>query len=331
MQVIQVGMGGMGNAWLRAVTDSIHVQYSGFVEVNDEIAQHQVDAWNLDSSTVYSSLHEALAGVKADGVINVTPPQFHKEISIAALEAGIPVLSEKPLADTIAAAQEIVDVSNRTGVLHMVAQNYRYRSATQTLKRALDAGICGAVGSLAVEFYKGPHFGGFRDKMAYPLIIDMAIHHFDLMRFFLGSNAVAIKGRSWNPPWSWYAGDASAAVLLEFASGIHVSYDGSWCSQARRTGWNANWRFECANGVITMIDDVVTVETLDPQAEALGIEPAVGEPQIVAPVQMAREGQAYLLHEFYDAVSQGKPPATTCQDNINSLEIVFETITAFGR
>ena len=118
------------------------------------------------------------------------------------LEAGLPVLSEKPLANTLEAAQEIVRKADETGVLHLVSQNYRYRLPTQTLKRVLDSGQMGQVGALTVNFFKGPRFGGFREEMAYPLIIDMAIHHFDLMRFFLDSDPVSIFGQSWNPAWS---------------------------------------------------------------------------------------------------------------------------------
>src|SRR5690606_34427830 len=133
MKVIQFGIGGMGNAWLRAVQASPSVVYSGFVEVNPAVAAAPAAAHRMDPAPICPTLADALAHVEADGVINVTPPQFHRAISVAALEAGLPVLSEKPLADTRQAAQEIVDASNRTGVLHMVAQNYRYRSATQTL------------------------------------------------------------------------------------------------------------------------------------------------------------------------------------------------------
>jgi len=42
-----------------------------------------------------------------------------------------------------------------------------------------------------------------------------------------------------------------------------------------------------------------------------------------------RSGQAYLLHEFQTAVMQGKPPVTTCQDNIKSLGIVFDVVESF--
>jgi predicted dehydrogenase len=317
MNVIQVGIGGMGNAWLRAVQESPVVEYAALVEVNEAIAAEQTQKYNLTAVPVFKSLDDALRSVKADGVINVTPPQFHKAVSIAALEAGVPVLSEKPLADTRQAALDIVAAAERTGVLHVVTQNYRYKPPIQTLKRALHDGGMGEVGALHVEFFKGPHFGGFREEMPYPLIIDMSIHHFDLMRFFLESEPVSVFGRSWNPPWSWFGGDASAAVILEFASGVRVSYNGSWCSQGRETTWNANWRFECSHGVVAMVDDQVYTQGTGQ------------EPTLVERVVMERTDQAYLLHEFYEAVTQGKPAITTCQDNIKSLGIVFDVVESF--
>ncbi|MCB0087723.1 MAG: Gfo/Idh/MocA family oxidoreductase, partial [Caldilineaceae bacterium] len=87
MKVIQVGMGGMGNAWLNAVTASPNVTYAGFVEVNDAIAEAQAGKYGLDGGVIFQTLTEALDRVEADGVINVTPPQFHKAVSVAALEA----------------------------------------------------------------------------------------------------------------------------------------------------------------------------------------------------------------------------------------------------
>jgi predicted dehydrogenase len=206
--------------------------------------------------------------------------------------------------------------------LHMVAQNYRYHAPTQTLFHTLQQADFGPVGAVKVDFFKGPHFGGFREEMPYPLIIDMSIHHFDLMRFFLGRDPVAIYGRSWNPPWSWFKGDASAAVILDFgreeAGEVIVNYNASWCSQGQVTPWNGNWRFECAEGVISLTDDVVTTQRPD------------GEVVTVPVLDLPRLGQAYLLHEFYEAVMLGKPPLTTCQDNIKSLAIVFDVIESFA-
>lgn len=331
IRVIQVGIGGMGNAWLGAVERSPLVEFAGFVEIDPAIAEAQAAAYGLDRSLIFASLGEALAAVKADGVINVTPPQFHKEVSYTALDAGVPVLSEKPLAGTRDDSQAIVDRANQTGVLHMVTQNYRYTIAAQTIKSVLDSGELGAVGAISVEFFKGPHFGGFRELMPSPLIIDMSIHHFDMMRFFLGSNHASVQGRSWNPPWSWYQGDASASVTIAFQNGVVANYTGSWCSQGMETPWNANWRMECEKGVLTLEDDVVYVQMLTGIEDRSGYRHvANSEKRRVEPVTMERQAQDYLLHEFYEAVTTGKLPATTAQDNIHTINLVFDIVESFA-
>ena len=196
MKVIQVGMGGMGNAWIGAVQRSENVEFAGFVEINEAIAVEQAEKYGFDESTIFRDLNEAIDKLDIDGVINVTPPQFHKEISVIAMDAGIPVLCEKPLAGTLEDAQAIVDKSNQTGILHTVTQNYRYSQVAQTMKSVLDSGELGAIGAVSVQFFKGPHFGGFREEMPHPLIIDMSIHHFDMMRYFLDSNPTRIRRKA---------------------------------------------------------------------------------------------------------------------------------------
>ena len=52
-------------------------------------------------------------------------------------------------------------------------------------------------------------------------------------------------------------------------------------------------------------------------------------PVLVAPVEMALEGQPYLLDEFFRAVSGGSDVGTSCQDNIRSLGIVFDVVQSF--
>ena len=329
MNVIQVGIGGMGSTWLRAVQRSPLVEFAGFVEINDEIARAQAEAYHFDSSLIFQSLPEALENVEADAVINVTPPEIHREICVAALEAGLPVLTEKPLAGNLAEARAIVEAAKATGMLCSVAQNYRYRPLAQTIKRLLDSGELGAVAAVRAEFFRGPHFGGFREQMPHPLLVDMSIHHFDLMRFFLGSDAVTIDARSWNPPWSWFDGDASAAAMIKFANGAQASYTGSWCSQAFETSWNADWRFECERGVILVEDDRVYIQRLKGVDKGARGQSSIHDERREIPlVGMERESQDYLLHEFYEAVTQGETVSTTAQDNIHTMGFVFGVVEA---
>ena len=148
MKAIQVGIGGMGKVWLDAVQRSPDVEFAACVEINPEIADAQAAACGLDRDLILPSLPEALANVQADFVIDVTPPQFHRQISLTALDAGLPVLSEKPLASTLDDARAIAAAAERAGLLHSVAQNYRYRPLSQTVKSVLDSGELGAVGAV---------------------------------------------------------------------------------------------------------------------------------------------------------------------------------------
>ena len=329
MKVIQVGIGGMGNTWLNAVKRSPQVDFAAFVEVSDDIARRQAQAYDLDRFRIYQSLPQAIEAVDADAVINVTPPEFHREICVNAMKAGLPVLTEKPLAGTLQDARAIVAVADETGVLCSVAQNYRYRPLSQTVKVILDGGELGAVGAVRAEFYRGPHFGGFREEMPHPLIVDMSIHHFDMMRLFLGSNAATISARSWNPPWSWFNGDASAAAHILFANGVQASYIGSWCSQGSETSWNADWRVECEKGVLLVEDDrVYTQGLLSVNEGARGMASVHDEKREIPLIGMERESQDYLLHEFYQAVTKGAAVGATAQDNIHTMEFVFGVVDA---
>src|SRR5690606_26213183 len=100
----------------------------------------------------------------------------------------------------------------------------------------------GRIGILTTQFFKAPRFGGFRDAMAHPLVLDMAIHSFDSARYLLGVDPVAVYCDEHNPAWSWYAGDAASTAIFEMADGSRYVYTGSWCSPGLETSWNAAWR-----------------------------------------------------------------------------------------
>ncbi len=307
----------MGDVWLRTVRSLDCAEHVAMVDINPSVIERQCARYGLDRKRCFTSLPQALSEVEADAVLDITPPRFHEEVAMQAFEAGLHVLSEKPLADSLEAARRIVERSERAGLVHMVAQNYRYSPPVQTLKAALAGGEMGRPAQVRVDFFKGPHFGGFRVEMDYPLIVDMAIHHFDMLRYLLDAEPTAVFGRTWNPSWSWFKGDASAFVLFDFGD-IHASYNASWCSNGAETPWNGNWRFECEKGVVELKDDRVYVTP-------------VGRPsRQVPPVEMPLSGQSYLLAEFCRAIAEGHVPATSGRDNLKSLGMVFSTLRSFA-
>jgi predicted dehydrogenase len=321
MRLVQVGVRGMGSHWVNVARRSTEVEVVGYVDVVPAHLEALQREHGVPPSACFLDLEQALRTLRPDGVLCITPPQFHRDVAVAALRAGCHVLTEKPLADTWERCLEMVAEARRAGRVLMVAQNYRYSRPVQTLRRVIAGGTLGRPGQVAVEFYKGPHFGGFRDEMPYPLVIDMSIHHFDMMRFLLAADPVVLWARSWNPRWSWYKGDASATVFLEMrprddpSRTVPVTYTGSWCAQGGATPWNGEWRVLCEEGSVLLRDDRVLIQRRE------------GQPWEEVPlVPLERSGQDWLLHEFVSAVREGRQPETSGEDNLRSIEMVFRTL-----
>lgn len=324
MKIIQLGMGGMAEAWIKAVLASPVVSYAAFVEINDDIAAAQRQKHKrIQKVPVFKTLPEALHAVQADGVVSVIPPQFRVETAQAAFGAGLPLLAEKPLASSMADAHKLLQLAQSSGLLYMVGQDYRYKRTFQTLKQVLDSGAIGRLDAIDIAHYKGLELTTFHSLMEYPLLHDMSIHYFDLLRFFLGSEPLTIYGRSWNPPWSGFKGKASAVAVFTFPQDITVTYHASWVSTGLNNTWDGDWRFEGEKGVIVMHKDRIRLQ------KKLGLVDrryTFAPAQSVKLIEMPRTRQAYLIQEFYEAVTHGKPPATTIQDNIKSLQMVFDVI-----
>jgi predicted dehydrogenase len=131
-----------------------------------------------------------------------------------------------------------------------VVQNRRYHPGVRRIARVLRAGAIGEVTGLYSDFFLGPHFGGFRKEMRHVLLLDMAIHTFDVGRLFADGTPQTVWCREWNPKNTWYAHDASAIAVFEMGDGVVFNYRGSWCAEGLRTSWESAWRITGTHGTL---------------------------------------------------------------------------------
>jgi predicted dehydrogenase len=248
-------------------------------------------------------------------VLNVTPPSAHKQVTLKAFEAGLHVLTEKPLSDTLRDAKDMVAAARKHKRILMVSQNYRFRRWARTIRQLIVEKRLGEVSNAAIRFAKAPQFpGSFRLKMDFPLVVDMSIHHFDLMRYILGAEPETVYARSWRPSWSWFEGDPCCMATFRFSGGLTALYDGSWVTRCRETGWDGEWRIECSEGVIEFGGDKVFAARF-------------GQPEQEAPLMsLPAENQDYSLIEFMRCLADGREPETSGRDNLASLAMVFATV-----
>lgn len=315
-RIIQVGVGGMGLGWTDRVAESKRWEAAAYVDVSKKNLMIAAERHGLPRNRCFTDLDAALNFVEADALLDVTPQQFRRGVCERALKRGMHVMSEKPLADSLRNAKAIVDCARKCKRTYMVAQNYRFQAVVQTVKRFIEQGRLGDVGYAGVNFHKGPHFGGFREEMAYPLVLDMSIHHFDLMRCIFNADVRFVEATSVNAPWNWNQGDATVMAQLELDNGVIVNYLSSWVAAGWETGWNADWRFEGSKGVLLW------------EKDRLAFSNAPEKKKDVALVRWPKTHQAYLLESFANALDSGEEPETSGRRNLNSLATTYAVVRA---
>ncbi len=319
MKIIHVGVGGFGRGWIDIVKNSLEWEIAGIVDVNKENLEGAAKKYGLPQEKCFTSIEKCLKQkIGADALLNITPPKFHAKISIQAMKNGLDVLVEKPLSDRMKDAEKMAEAAERYSRKLMVSQNYRYRSQPRTLRKIIKEGIIGRIGYVVVDFQKGPRFSGFRLEMEYPLLIDMAIHHFDLMRYITGQNPLKVYAESWNPKWSWFKGDASLNISFEFPDEIHLAYTGSWVSQGKDTTWDGEWEIYGEKGTLLWKNDKILLLNEGKQEE-------------ISLLKIDREHQNLSLYEFYRSIKENREPETGVTDNINSLAMVFKSLESIKK
>ena len=329
LRALLVGAGGMGRAWAKNLAEYDQVQLAGWVDIRPDAAAQAAEQLGIAGVSTGADLARMLAELRPDFLVDVTVPEAHHDVTLLALGAGVPVLGEKPMASSLAQARAMVTASERAGKLYMVSQSRRYDARLHALRQLIDERV-GALGILNSDFYIGPHFGGFRDQMASPLLLDMAIHTLDAARFLSSADPVAVYCDEFNPPWSWYQGAASATAIFEMSGGLRYTYRGSWCSEGRHTSWEAEWRAVGPYGTATWDGHTAPLaEVVSAPGDFLSATEAhagVVDPDFAS-------GIAGSLRDFVRALHTGATPMGECHDNIKSLAMVFGAIesAATGR
>ncbi len=305
--VIVVGAGGMGRAWMDTIARRTDTRVSAIVDVMPGAARAAADerGWDVPALT---DVAEALSLDAADILLNATVPQAHLSVSSASLRAGVPVLSEKPVTSTVCEALLLAGLSEATGVLLATSQSRRHSPGIQAFRDALRS--LGRAGQLDAQFFQNPRFGGFRDEMEHPLLVDMAIHQFDQARYILDADPVSVYCEEFNPPWSWYRGDAAAQAVFRFEDGTRFSYTGSWCADGLTTSWNGSWRGSAARGAASWNGES-EVFTQGPEGDPVAVDLEEGD-----------EGLDAALAEFVAALDGGPPPSGEIRRNVWSLAMV---------
>lgn len=326
-----VGCGAMSKTWLEAAAKIDGLEIVGLADLDLARAHAVAEQYGLGSALTASSVADMLARTQPDILFDLVVPAARYNVVSAGLAAGCHVLSEKPMAETLDQARDLVAQAEAAGRLHAVVQNRRYLESVRRIATMLSSGAIGEVTSVHADFFLAPHFGGFRDAMDHVLLLDMAIHAFDALRCMTGLAAKAVYCREWDPRGSWYQQGSSAIALFEMANGAMFTYRGSWCATGMATSWECGWRFVGTHGSLVW-DGHTSIRAEVATDQYTGIFVDVSAlPVPTGPVVGRIGGHLGVLQDFVAAVRGGESPETQGRDNIHSLAMTLGAIDSAKR
>jgi predicted dehydrogenase len=327
LRLIHIGVGGWGLDWERNVLPEVPtIERVAAVDAEPSILEALQGAVGISPDLCFGSLADALKKVEADAVLVTVPLRWHIPVAIEALEAGLHALVEKPFAPTIDEARQAIAVAEKQGKTLAVSQNYRFFPAPRKVAEIVKSGEFGAVGQANVDFRKHvtAAAGGHRHfTLPDPLLVDMAIHHFDLMRLVLGQDPVNVTCRTWNPSWSPFTDDAAGAAAIEFDGGAHVSWRGSWVSPGPDTNWGGEWTVEFEKGEVVW---TTRGNRGDQSADTVIIRPDGGPEQKLDLPKLPLHGRRGSLGAFAQAIADGVEPENSARNNLLSLATAYGAV-----
>ncbi|MFI1488746.1 Gfo/Idh/MocA family protein [Streptomyces sp. NPDC020747] len=223
MGIIGAGLQGRRRAHALSLTHTGHLVGVASAEAHDAkrlAAEHK--------AIPFTDTEELIADPRIDAVLVCTPPDSHKRLSIAALDAGKHVLCEKPLARTVLEAEEMVRAARRTGRILWCGWNHRFHPAIQEAKRRFDAGDIGRPLFGRGIYGIGARPGTEDEWRADPAVAagghltEQGIHLVDLYNWILGDfhEVTAMTQQSLVPMGGM---EDSGFVLLRRRDGVVVS------------------------------------------------------------------------------------------------------------
>ncbi|MDF2670815.1 MAG: oxidoreductase [Paenibacillus sp.] len=244
-----IGTGGIANGkHMPSLQKLDQVEMVAFCDIVEERAVKAANEYGSEGAKVYTDYRELLKDGSIDVIHVCTPNYNHAEISVAAMEAGKHVMSEKPMAITSAEARSMVDASKRTGKKLTVGYNNRFRPDSQHLKKVCEAGQLGEIyyaKAHAIRRRAVPTWGVFLDeeKQGGGPLIDIGTHALDLTLWMMDNyKPVSVTGsvyhklgsrpnsaNAWGP-WDpeKFTVEDSAFGYIKMENGATIVLESSW-------------------------------------------------------------------------------------------------------
>nr|WP_201468867.1 Gfo/Idh/MocA family oxidoreductase [Microbacterium hydrocarbonoxydans] len=322
-----IGTGGIADAHISGyLAFPEDCEITAVADVVPGKAEEKARAFDLEGVTAFDDPAAMIASGLVDLVSIATPPSTHAALAIAALDAGVHVLVEKPMAPSLEECDAMLAAQQRSGrVLSVVAQN-RFRDDMATLKEIVDSGLLGAISHVRVDsaWWRGlPYYDlwwrGTWEKEGGGCTLNHAIHHIDLLLWLLGSpgevTAMLANAQHDNAEVE----DLSVAIL-RYDRGL-----AQLTSSVVNHGQEQAIVIQGAAARVSQPFSVVAERSrIDGFPEEGGDAEAVSriERLVAARTPLVHLGHEGQIGDVLGAIREGRPPIADGHDGRNAVEVV---------
>lgn len=303
-----IGAGHLGYHHIRLYRNMADVELAGVADIAAEARDRIVRDFGVP---VYADFQELLAA-GLDAVSVVTPTATHAEITLAALEAGIHVLVEKPMAATVEESRAMADTARRMGVILQVGHVERFNGAVKVL---FESGI-------TPRFIECHRLSPFSGRGNVSVVLDLMIHDLDIVLKMTGTELVQVDAVG-VPIFSDQEDIANAR--LRFASGCVANLTSS------RASMESMRKIRIFDRAAYISTDYSAQEVLVYRRKP-GPPPASGNfmDQItVTALPVCKDEPLKLeLEAFVNSVGSNHPPFVSGDDGLRVLEVAWRILEA---
>ncbi|MDR4945554.1 Gfo/Idh/MocA family protein [Neobacillus cucumis] len=330
MKKLRIGVIGCGSiAQHRHLPEyqvNLNVELVAVCDINQERAMEVAEKYGVISYTDYNEL---LKSGEVDAVSVCTPNYLHAPISIAALEAGLHVLCEKPMATSKEEAEAMIAAAEKSGKKLMIGHNQRFVPSHQKARQLIQNGEIGKIYSFRTAFgHGGPENwsvegkeGWFfqKEKAFVGAMGDLGVHKADLIRYVLGEEITEVGSFVETNAKDFADVDDNAVCVLKTESGIIGTLAASWAYVSKEDNSTIIYG---EKAILRLEDDPIN---------SLVVQYSTGE---VVKYELGKiqsndaggQSNSHVIEQFVHAVLQDQEPAVTGEEGMKSLEVILAAL-----
>jgi predicted dehydrogenase len=309
------------------------VEYAAHPEVEivavcDIVAERANEIGEKYNAKPYTSYEELFANEKIDAVSVCTPNALHAPVSIAALNAGLHVLCEKPMATSREEAEGMIEAAHRNNKKLMIAHNQRFVPSHVKARQLIEAGDIGKIYSFRTTFgHGGPENWSvdgsdswfFKKEEAFiGAMGDLGVHKTDLLRYVLGEEFVEVASFVETTRENTDVDD-NAVFILKTESGVIGTLAASWSY----TAGEDNSTIIYGEKAILRLEDDPTDSLVAQYKNGETVRYQLGK---IQSNESGGQRNTHVIENFVHSIHHDTVPPVSGEEGKKSLEVILSAI-----